>query len=79
MAPLELGGLAISWTPALPPEDTTNMPPYNKQTQRTDILRKGWKQSGDRRALPCDIVWEQNVEVPLRDGVKVRRHSHFYN
>ncbi|SPO03694.1 related to cocaine esterase [Cephalotrichum gorgonifer] len=71
MAPLEIGGLAIPWTPTLRPEDTTNMAPYNKQENRTDILPKGWKKSDGKRALPCDLVWEQNVEVPLRDGVKI--------
>lgn len=47
------------------------MPPYRKQVQKSEVLPKGWKKSDDGRPLPCDIVYEQNVEIILRDGCKL--------
>ena len=69
---LEFGGLPISWVPTVRPEDGTNMNPYKKQTPGTKKLPAGWTFAEGRRPLREDITFDEVVEIPLRDGVKVR-------
>ncbi|KIW16358.1 hypothetical protein PV08_06409 [Exophiala spinifera] len=38
----------------------------------TQLLPKGWQRDPDRRALPEAIIWEKDVAIPLRDGVRLR-------
>lgn len=71
MAPLTIGGFEVPWIDTVRPEDTTSMAPYKKQTRKTEVLPKGWKLAENTRALPCDIIYDQNIAIPLRDGVKV--------
>jgi hypothetical protein len=73
MAPLTIGDLEIPWIDTLRPEDSTSMAPYNKQTRRTDVLPKGWQKEPGKRILDCDIIYDQNIEIFLRDGTKVSR------
>ena len=37
----------------------------------TTLLKKGTIKEKGRKALPCDIIWERDVEVPMRDGVTI--------
>src|SRR5687768_5758387 len=67
---LEFGGFPIPWTRAVPPEDETNMYPYRKQTRNTRKLPVGWTFAEGRRALHEELVLDEVVEIPLRDGVK---------
>jgi hypothetical protein len=69
---LELGGFPIPWVPAVRPEDETHMYPYRKQTRRTRKLPGGWKFAEGRRPLQEETIFDEVVEIPLRDGVKVR-------
>ncbi|KAH7201147.1 Alpha/Beta hydrolase protein [Fusarium oxysporum] len=71
MAPLTIGGFEVPWIDTVRPEDTTSMAPYKKQTRKTEVLPKGWKLAENTRALPCDIIYDQNIAIPLRDGVKI--------
>lgn len=68
---LEFDGLAIPWVPAVKPEDETNMHPYRKQTRKTITLHVGWKFQEGRRVLHEELIFDEHVEIPLRDGVKV--------
>jgi predicted acyl esterase len=36
------------------------------------VLPKGWQRDPDRLALKEDLIWEKDVQIPLRDGVKLR-------
>ncbi|KAI8651854.1 hypothetical protein LRP88_10858 [Fusarium phalaenopsidis] len=36
------------------------------------VLPKGWKRDPDRLALKENLIWEKDVEIPMRDGVKLR-------
>jgi predicted acyl esterase len=38
----------------------------------TTTLPEGWQREPDRRALPESIIWENDVAIPMRDGVKLR-------
>ena len=69
---LELGGFPIPWTRSIPPEDQTNMYPYKKQVRNTRKLPVGWRFAEGRRALHEELILDEVVEIPLRDGVKVR-------
>ncbi|KAG4414117.1 hypothetical protein IFR04_012769 [Cadophora malorum] len=68
---LGFGGLPISWVPTVRPEDGTNMNPYKKQTPGTKKLPAGWTFAEGRRPLREDITFDEVVEIPLRDGVKI--------
>lgn len=70
---LELGGFPITWVPARQPEDETDMYPYKKQTRGTRTLPVGWQFAKGRRALQEELIFDEVVEIPLRDGVKVRQ------
>ncbi|KAK5043477.1 hypothetical protein LTR84_011946 [Exophiala bonariae] len=70
-APLEIGGIEIPWTNTFPPEDETFMAPYVKQKRQTQTLQKGWQKTKEHRPLPCDIIFDENVEIFLRDGIKI--------
>jgi uncharacterized protein len=37
----------------------------------TEILPKGHRRKPYNLALPCDIVFDQDFAVPMRDGVKL--------
>lgn len=69
---LELGGFPIPWIPSVPPEDETDMYPYRKQTPNTRKLPVGWQFAEGRRALNEELILDEVVAIPLRDGVKVR-------
>lgn len=35
------------------------------------ILPRGWQRDPDRLALKEDLIWEKDIEIPMRDGVKL--------
>lgn len=70
---LEFEGLPIPWVPTIRPEDETEMYPYRKQNRGTTTLPVGWRFNKGRRPLHQEIIFDEHVAVPLRDGVKVSR------
>lgn len=68
---LEFDGLCIPWVPTIAPEDETNMYPYKKQTRNTRNLPVGWTLKQGKRPLHQELILDEHVAVPLRDGVKV--------
>lgn len=38
----------------------------------TKTLPKGWQREADRLPLKEDLIWDKDVDIPLRDGVKLR-------
>jgi hypothetical protein len=75
---LDFGGFPIPWTPTNRPEDETNMYPYRKQTENTRRLPVGWRFAEGRRPFHQETLFDEVVEIPLRDGVKVRQISKPY-
>ena len=71
----EFGGFPIPWVDAIRPEDETNMHPYKKQIRNTRKLPVGWKFAEGRRPLHEETIFDEAVEIPLRDGVKVRQSA----
>lgn len=67
----EFDGQSIPWVPAVKPEDETNMYPYRKQSRNTRKLPVGWTFEKGRRELQEELIFDEHVEIPLRDGVKV--------
>ena len=45
---------------------------YTGYHPHTEVLTKGYQKRPDRRPLPCDILFEQDLDVQLRDGVTIR-------
>lgn len=72
---LECGGLPVPWTLTNRPEDETNMYPYKKQTRNIRTLPVGWQFAEGRRPFHQETVFDEVVEIPLRDGVKVRQNA----
>ena len=68
---LKFGDLEIPWTPAVQPEDETNMYPYQKRVPRSRTLPVGWTFATGRRPVSEEILLEEMVDIPLRDGVIV--------
>jgi predicted acyl esterase len=38
----------------------------------TKFLEAGWQKEPGRGAFRIDTVWEKEVQIPMRDGVKIR-------
>lgn len=56
--------------PATPiTSEVANYPGF--QNGRTDLIKKGSVRSRGHKAVPCDIIWERDVPVPMRDGVVI--------
>jgi hypothetical protein len=72
---LEFGGFPIPWIPTNRPEDGTDMYPYRKQIRNTRTLLVGWRFEDGRRPVHQEIIFDEVVEIPLRDGVKVCKTS----
>jgi predicted acyl esterase len=67
-------GFEWKWIDATPP-DILNRDPatgYIPLGYSKEILPKGWKKTPENKALDLDIIFEKDVEVTMRDGVKVR-------
>lgn len=45
---------------------------YTGYHPHTEILTKGYQKRPDRLPLPCDILFEQDLGIVLRDGVTIR-------
>jgi hypothetical protein len=70
-------GFEWKWIDATPPDILNRDPPtgYIPLGYSKEILPKGWKKTPENKALDLDITFEKDVEVTLRDGVKVHRLS----
>lgn len=71
-------GFEWKWQDAIPADLPNRDPPvvsipfgYEKK-----ILSKGWKKTPQNRALDLDITFEKDVEIVMRDGVKVGLVTH---
>ncbi|MCF0229290.1 MAG: CocE/NonD family hydrolase [Parasporobacterium sp.] len=45
---------------------------YTGFNPHAEILPAGWQKRPDRRPLPCDIVFEQDTAIEMRDGIIIR-------
>jgi len=34
-------------------------------------LSRGWTKDEGRRPLPCDVIWEKDIKICMRDGTKL--------
>ncbi len=46
-------------------------PPGERPMPQTTVLRAGSSFPPAAMPLPCDVVWERDVQIPLRDGVVI--------
>ncbi|KAJ5354258.1 hypothetical protein N7541_006822 [Penicillium brevicompactum] len=56
------------WVPASPLESSIHYPGFQPCTK---VLPKGLVHKKGHLSLPCDILFEQDLEVPMRDGVRL--------
>jgi uncharacterized protein len=38
---------------------------------KIQVLPKGWTRDSGRRPLPVEMIWEKDVRITMRDGVKL--------
>jgi len=67
--------MEVLWRPALAPGLNSLIPflnaPYSKPRPGREVLKKGETFIEGGRPLLCDILWERDVTVKLRDGVSL--------
>jgi hypothetical protein len=61
------------WQDAIPPDEPNRDPPtvYIPFGHEKKVLPRGWQKTAENRPLDLDIVFEKDVEITLRDGVRV--------
>lgn len=66
-------GIEWAWQEALPPDEPSRDPPsvYIPLGYEKSLLPRGWQKSPENKPLEVDIIFEKDVEIILRDGVKV--------
>jgi hypothetical protein len=67
-----VGDIEVLFTDIQPPEHDNGIWHYDGLHEEKVVLSKGHRKLKDSLALPCDIVFDRDVPVPLRDGVRVR-------
>ncbi|KIW99562.1 uncharacterized protein Z518_11301 [Rhinocladiella mackenziei CBS 650.93] len=45
---------------------------YSGLFPSTSVVNKGFRKSADRAAFQADTIFDRDIEIPLRDGVKLR-------
>jgi len=67
--------MEVLWRPALAPGLNSLIPflnaPYSKPRPGREVLKRGETFIEGGRPLLCDILWERDVTVKLRDGVSL--------
>jgi hypothetical protein len=66
-------GFTWIWQDAIPPDEPNRTPPtvYIPFGYEKKILPKGWQKTPLNKPLDIDIIFEKDVEIILRDEVKV--------
>ncbi|KAF7586526.1 hypothetical protein BBP40_008698 [Aspergillus hancockii] len=59
----------ISYQPARAPEEPGTA--YTGFKPSTIVLPKGHQRTSECRALPIDLIWDRDVMLPMRDGVRI--------
>lgn len=67
---MELDGIDIITRSTVAPE--TLDAEYSSPTTETKTLPAGWRHSPEHAAFSADTIWEADVQITLRDGVKIR-------
>ena len=60
----------ILWRRAVEPE--TADAAYEAPAHEERVLPAGWQLGPNKACFLVDTVWERDVRIPLRDGVKIR-------
>ncbi|KAK6436230.1 hypothetical protein LTR95_007573 [Oleoguttula sp. CCFEE 5521] len=47
-------------------------PEYDGHEERTSHIKAGWKRHPDCAAFAADTIWDANVSVMMRDGVRLK-------
>lgn len=66
-------GFKWVWQDATPPDEPDRYPPqvYIPLGYEKKVLPRGWQKTPENKPLDLDIIFEKDVEITLRDGVKV--------
>ena len=65
--PRRLGGIEVVYTDAT----RETQKPWTDYKPSKQTLPKGWQRDPDRKALKEALIWEKDVEIYMRDGVKL--------
>lgn len=64
-----LKGITVEWQPAQSIDDPKFR--YNGFQPGSIVLPKGWVKEEGMRPLPCDIIYDRDAAIPLRDGTTI--------
>lgn len=66
-------GFEWIWQEAIPADELNRDPPvcYIPFGYMKQVLRRGWQKTPENKPLDLDVLFEKDVEIVLRDGVKV--------
>jgi hypothetical protein len=66
-------GFEFIWQDATPADEPNRYPPqvYFSLGYEKKVLPRGWQRTPENKPLDLDIIFEKDVEIVLRDGVKV--------
>lgn len=67
---LEIGGLAVPLGPTIRPGEAA-AGPYDPFNPSVRILPKGHHRNEKTLPFPADVIFEKDVALPMRDGVKL--------
>jgi hypothetical protein len=57
------------WRPLAPPEDAAFYDGPNPSTQH---IKAGWRKDSELASFQVDTIWDKDVSVAMRDGVRIR-------
>ncbi|KAK4936720.1 hypothetical protein LTR10_022444 [Elasticomyces elasticus] len=67
---LRINGFDVAVAPTIPLDDPA-VGKYDKFNPSTRVIEKGWRQSPEVAAFQADTIFEKDVAITLRDGVKI--------
>lgn len=67
---LRIAGFDVAVAPTIPLDDPA-VGKYDKFNPSTRTIKKGWRQSPEVAAFQADTIFEKDVAIPMRDGVKI--------
>lgn len=64
--------IEMLWRDTARPETGDDSKYYDGPEARTDHIKAGWRKEAGLAAFQTDTIWEKDIEVSMRDGVRIR-------
>lgn len=67
---LKIAGFDVAVVPTIP-LDNPAIGKYDKFNPSTRVIAKGYSQSPEAAVFQADTIFEKDVAIPMRDGIKI--------